>query len=256
MTPMPKLVMFDMDGTLARSKEPLDASMSILLGGLLERTKVAVISGGAFERFLVQIIDRLPENAQLEHLFILPTSGAMLYEWQNGTWNKIYEERIPENAVDSIEKAVLDACIDTGLVDLAVPSYGERLEYRGGQVTFSVLGQHAPIEEKEAWDPDKTKRRVLRRAIAARLPLGYTATMGGKTSIDITKNGVDKAYGIRKLAERLRIPESDIWYVGDELGRDGNDEAAYKTGVQEHPITHPADTEALIRGLIESADAP
>ena len=251
---MPPLVIFDMDGTLARSKEPIEASMSILLTALLRRTKVAVISGGAFERFSTQIIERLPEDAPLENLYILPTSGAQLYERHDATWKKIYEERIPELDVDAIEKAVLDACEDTESVDLSAKSHGKRTEYRGGQITFSALGQQAPIEKKEAWDPDKKKRRTLRTAIAARLPLGYTATIGGKTSIDITKNGIDKAYGIRKLAERLHIPEKDIWYVGDELERDGNDEAAYKTGVQAHPITRPADTETLIRTLIGDTD--
>ena len=43
---MKKLVVFDLDGTLAQSKSSLDAEMATLLNKLLGVIKVAVISGG------------------------------------------------------------------------------------------------------------------------------------------------------------------------------------------------------------------
>jgi len=43
---MKKLIVFDLDGTLAESKSPLDAEMGILLSSLIGVVKVAVISDG------------------------------------------------------------------------------------------------------------------------------------------------------------------------------------------------------------------
>ncbi len=252
---MPSLIIFDMDGTLARSKEPIEPSMAALLAALLLKTRVAIISGGEFARFSIQVIERLPEAVPLARLSILPTSGAQLYEWQNGAWERIYEERISENDVPGIEEAIRRACKETGIVDFSSSAYGERIEYRGGQVTLSALGQAAPIEAKEAWDPDKKKRHALREAIARYLPRGFTVTVGGKSSIDITKEGVDKAYGIRQLSRRFSIPESAMLYVGDELEAGGNDEPAYKTDVRTHAVNDPKDTETFIINLLGATEA-
>src|SRR3546814_8422259 len=76
--------------------------------------------------------------------------------------------------------------------------WGERVEDRGSQITFSALGQAAPIDAKEKWDPDFAKRKIIQRDLRRRLP-GLSINMGGATSIDVTREGVDKAYGLTKL---------------------------------------------------------
>ncbi len=43
-------------------------------------------------------------------------------------------------------------------------TWGEQIEDRGSQITFSALGQQAPIEEKKKWDPDFTKREKIKSA--------------------------------------------------------------------------------------------
>lgn len=247
---MPKCVIFDLDGTLAESKQPLEAHMADLLAKLLAKTNVAVASGGALPQFLKQVVARMPQSAEMARLYLLPTSGAAMYAWRDGGWDKIYEERIPEQDAETIMKAVREAAEATGLVDFSEPSWGERIEYRGSEVTLSVLGQEAPVAEKKVWDPDKKKRRALREAIAGRLPKGYQAGMGGSTSIDVTRIGADKAYGIRQLARRLGIKEEEMLYVGDELIEGGNDEAALSTKAQIHPVKNPHDTEQLILTLL------
>lgn len=253
----PPLVIFDLDGTLAESKQPISPEMAVRLCELLEHTRVAVISGGALSQFLKQVVSLLPPSADLSRLSLLPTSGAALYEFQGdapstplGTsWKKIYEERLSEKDKDVIEEAMRAAAKETGIIDFTKPAYGERIEYRGGQVTLSALGQQAPLEEKKAWDPDHAKRAALQARLAALLP-AFSVGIGGATSIDVTKRGVDKAYGLRKLCERLGIPESKALYVGDELGKGGNDEAVYKTDVPTRAVRNPAETAELIESLL------
>lgn len=245
-----KLMIFDLDGTLAESKQPLTAGMATLLAKLMARMPVAIISGGALSQFLKQVVAQLPVDANLANLYLLPTSGAALYEFQNDDWKKIYEERLSEKDKDVIETATQKAVEETGVITLSDKAWGERLEYRGGQVSFSALGQQAPVALKKDWDPDKSKRRALQAAIQKLLPPRFTAAVGGLTTIDVTKTGVDKAYGIHQLCERLKISESDALYVGDELDAGGNDEPVYKTNVETRAVKNPAETAQLIEKLI------
>jgi HAD superfamily hydrolase (TIGR01484 family) len=244
---LPKLVAFDLDNTLARSKQPLEPSMAEALAALLSRTKAAITSGGKLEQLDLQAARRLPAGANLGNLYMLPTSGAALYEWR-GAWQRVYEETLSSAEQEHIRAQIEAGVRATGLIDLASPSYGERIEPRGAQVTLSALGQQAPIEEKAAWDPAREKRAALRAAIAPLLP-DYDVKVGGATSIDVTKKGVNKAYGIRKLSAHLSIPIADMLYVGDELGPGGNDEVVKETGIATHAVRDPADTERLIRAL-------
>jgi hypothetical protein len=253
---MPKLIFFDLDGTLAVSKSNLTDEMAGLLAKLLERTKVCVVSGGALPQFLEQVVGRLPAEANLENLYLEPTSGAALYEWRGerkeplkAGWHKVYEELLNQNEVAEVERAMREAAVETGLIDFNTKSYGDRIEFRGGQVSLSALGQKAPVALKREWDPNKAKRKKLQEAIAKRLP-NYHAGMGGMTTIDVNKKGVDKAYGVHKLCERLRIKEPDALYVGDQLVEGGNDEAAFDTEVQTRAVDSPEDTAIFIRSLL------
>jgi phosphoglycolate phosphatase-like HAD superfamily hydrolase len=60
-----KLIVFDLDGTLAESKSSLDAEMSALLHDLLGIVKVAVISGGDWPQFEKQLLSNLPHDERL-----------------------------------------------------------------------------------------------------------------------------------------------------------------------------------------------
>ncbi len=246
-----KLLIFDLDGTLTESKQPLANEMTELLARLLAVTRVAVISGGALPQFLKQIVAMLPSSAKLANLYLLPTSGASLYEWRRDEWKKIYEERLSEKEAHTIEKAMRDAAEETGIIHFSDQSWGERIEYRGSQVSMSALGQQAPVTLKKAWDPDHTKRRTLQANIAERLP-EFSVRYGGSTTIDVTKHGIDKAYGIHKLCERLGVNESDALYIGDELESGGNDEVVYKTAVQTKRVAGPSDTERFIESIVKS----
>jgi phosphomannomutase len=245
-----KLIIFDLDGTLTESKQPISPEMAVRLCELLNRTKIAIISGGAIQQFLKQVVAQLPSDANFANLYLLPTSGAALYEFRDGGWDKIYEERLSEKEASTIEEAMRAAADETGLIDFSELAWGERIEYRGGQVTMSALGQEAPIVEKKEWDPDHTKRHALREAIATRLP-EFSVGIGGSTTIDVTKCGIDKSYGVRQLCKRLNIEESEALYVGDELESGGNDEAVYKTSAKVKSVATPVDTMRLVESILE-----
>ena len=155
---MKSLIAFDLDGTLAESKQPIDPEMAELLTRLLQRANVAIISGGDWPQFETQLVSRLPVHAELQRLFILPTTGTKLYRFDHG-WRAVYvdafsiEER--RYILSSIERIVEES----GLQEARI--WGERIEDRGSQITFSGLGQLAPLAAKAGWDLDFAKRKRL-----------------------------------------------------------------------------------------------
>ncbi|MDE1941063.1 MAG: HAD family hydrolase, partial [Patescibacteria group bacterium] len=160
-----KLIAFDLDGTLTESKAPIDKEMADLFVQLLARKKVAVIGGGGWPQFQSQFIAGLPASADnLSNLLLLPTSGTCLYVWK-GNWVPEYQETLSQIDRDGIRRA-FDSALKAAGYDKPEKQYGDIIEDRGSQVTFSALGQKAPIELKRQWDPDREKRRKIAAILA------------------------------------------------------------------------------------------
>src|SRR5580658_1785284 len=106
---MKKLVVFDLDGTLAESKAALDVEMAQLLDHLLGLVKVAVISGGDWQQFEKQVLAHLGQDPRLENLSILPTCGTRFYRYSTH-WQLLYAEDFTavERAkiLDALQRAV------------------------------------------------------------------------------------------------------------------------------------------------------
>jgi len=241
---MKRLIAFDLDGTLAESKQPIDAEMGALLARLTKATMVAVISGGDWPQFEKQVVARLPADADLERLYIQPTTGAKLYSFTpGGGWRAVYAEDFDKDERARILSALDRAVGDTGLGHER--TWGEQIEDRGSQITFSGLGQQAPLDAKKAWDPDFAKRKRLQAALRETLP-DLSVNIGGSTSIDITRAGVDKGYGLRKLADHLRIGFAEMLFVGDAVYPGGNDYPAKEAGVETIAVRDVAETKKVI----------
>ena len=91
-------------------------------------------------------------------------------------------------------------------------TWGPRIEDRGSQITFSALGQQAPVEAKEEWDPTNEKKNRLAEAVQKDVP-HLAVRSGGSTSVDISNRGVDKAYAVRKLADMLGVTVGPVSYT-------------------------------------------
>jgi phosphomannomutase len=241
-----KLIVFDLDGTLAESKSPVDGEMSALLHDLLGIVKVAVISGGDWPQFEKQVLSNLPHDGRLGNLSLLPTCGTKFFQY-TADWKKIYSEDFTAaekyKITGSLDKAV-------GIAGYRVEKpWGEVIEDRGSQITFSALGQQAPLEEKDKWDADYTKRKKIKAILDTLIP-EFSVRMGGATSIDVTKPGIDKAYGIKKLRDILGISLKEMIFIGDALFPGGNDYPAEQAGVVSIPVRGPRETKPVTQAII------
>jgi phosphomannomutase len=243
---MKKLIVFDLDGTLAKSKSALDAEMAGLLHSLIGVVKVSVISGGDWPQFVKQLLQHLPDDTELKNLSILPTCGTKFYQYM-GTWKKIYSEDFSadekETIVNSLNKVMNEADFKTG------KTWGDVIEDRGSQITYSALGQEAPLAEKKNWDTDYRKRKNMKNLLDNLLP-GFSVAIGGMTSVDITKTGINKGYGINKLRDTLGISIKDMLFIGDALFPGGNDYPAKEAGVFSIHVRDSQETKRVIEALI------
>jgi HAD superfamily hydrolase (TIGR01484 family) len=241
-----KLIVYDLDGTLAKRKSAVDAKMCGLLHDLLGVVKAAVISGGDWPQFEEQLVSHLPDDARLASLSILPTCGTKFFR-HSGKWEKVYSEDFTANEKTKLMSSVKQAVAAAGFK--VEKTWGEVIEDRGSQITFSALGQQAPLEEKDKWDPDYAKRKKIKGILEPLIP-EFSVKIGGSTSIDITKPGIDKAYGIGKLSELLGISKAEMVYIGNALFVGGNDYPVKEAGVVSISVRDPDETKLVTESII------
>jgi phosphomannomutase len=246
---MTKALIFDLDGTLTESKSALTPTMGLVLARLIERMPVAIMSGGSYAQYQKQLLAGLPSDANLKNLYLFPTSAAQCYTWQDGSWQFLYNNPFTPEEKARVRTALHEALHATGL-DVPPPElWGEQTEDRGTQITWSALGQQAPTEAKQVWDPDRKKRTPVQEILIRLLP-EFSIRVNAMSSIDITRAGMTKAYGVRKFSEILSLPIADMLYVGDALFPGGNDEIVKETSIPTRQVAGPAETAEVIESVL------
>lgn len=251
---MKKVIAFDLDDTLSESKSQADDRMVELLGRLLEKFHVCVISGGNLDQFKKQL-PFIVNGAghQLENMHLMPTCGTRyyVYDLPKNDWDQVYAEDFKPEDKKKIIQAMDEALDETGF--RPDKQYGDLIEDRGSQVTVSAVGQEAPVDVKKQWDPEDVKKYQLRDAIARRIP-EFEVRAGGMTSIDVTKQGIDKAYGMKKLMEILDVGKSDILFFGDKMHEGGNDYPVKNLGIDSVAVRDWEDTALALEVVLALAD--
>lgn len=253
-----KLIVFDLDGTLAPSKSTMDNEMGSLLKNLLEEKKVAVIGGGKFELFDHQLLSNLkvPEKL-LKNLFLFPVTATTFYRFRNG-WKRVYAINLTAEEVASIMAAFDKVYKKLNYKD-PEKTWGKVIENRGSQVTWSALGQdivahlgEKGIEAKNKWRDQNTPLKLkIAELLQKELP-NLEVHVAGYTSIDVTKKGIDKAYGLKQIEKYLGIKIKDMLFVGDAIFPGGNDYAITKTSVDYVAVKGPDETKSVIQRILTS----
>ncbi len=250
------LIVFDLDGTLARTKSPADQEMIQLFEDLLRVKKVAVIGGGKYEIFQMQLLDLLHNAELLKNLFIFPTTATAFYHYDNG-WQSVYKLELSASDATKITDAFNKAFKEIGYQH-PEQTYGEIIENRGTQVSFSVYGQDVVkvlgergVKMKEEWKEKNTPLKMQIAELVQKYLPEFEVRAAGFTTIDVTQKGIDKAYGIKQIQDHLNIPVEKMLFIGDAIFPGGNDYAVVKTGVEYIQIKDPEETKAIIRKLIQ-----
>ncbi len=249
----PRLIAFDLDDTLAESKQPLTPEMAALVSQLLAQIPVAIMSGGKWEQFTKQVVSRLPDHTNLGRLYLFPSGAGQCYVYRDSAWHLQYDHSFTEEERQKIRAAFAIALKEVGLDTPPPQLWGEQIEDRVAQFSFSPLGQQAPVPEKKAWREKNNPLRLKLRELLVPLLPDFEVKAGGITTIDITRKGISKAFGVRELANISNIPIADMLYVGDALWEGGNDAVVIETGVPTYQVANKEETAELITHLLATA---
>lgn len=247
---MKKMVVFDLDGTLAESKTAVDSEMAELLGKLLAIKTVAVTGGGSWHQFKKQLLVSLKPQATLSNLYLLPTNGAIFYRFERDKWLRKYQILLSVKERQEIREAFAKVFEEIDYVR-PIRTYGAVLDDRGSQVTFSALGQRAPLEERQKWHKTADRRREIRAKLKKCIPQ-FEILLTGVTSIDVIKPGIDKYFAVKQMMKLLRLKKNEIIFVGDAMSKGGNDYVVKKTGVEIKKVVGPNETKKIIRSLLSN----
>jgi HAD superfamily hydrolase (TIGR01484 family) len=250
--PEKKVIIFDLDDTLSEAKTPMLPSMAEAIEGLLRHAHVAVITGSKWDQCRGQMVEQMPASSQtlLHKLHILPNCGTRLYQYKDGEWISVYAELLSEEEKKQIKQALEISM--KGMYD-ASTLYGDIIEDRESSMAFSALGQQAPIEIKKSFDPDKKIRLKMLEKLIPMLP-DHEVKIGGTTTIDITKKGMDKGWGIQRFANHLGVSLDEIGFLGDAIFPGGNDYPAKEIGLHCIQVANPHETEVHIRSWSKRAE--
>lgn len=257
---MKKLIAFDLDGTLAPSKSHFAERMVDMFNRLLEKYQVCVISGGKYELFQRQFLTQITTDPKLlTKLHLMPTSGTRYYRFEDSEWTEKYAENIPPEDKKKIIKALEEGLEESGFKE--TKTYGDIIEDRDSQITLSILGQEIVAELgadgvriKEEWDPDGSKKMRIKDIVAPKIQ-EFEVRAAGATSIDVTRPGIDKGYGMQRLMEATGLSKEDILFMGDKIMPGGNDYAVEKIGIDCISVRNWEDTAYAIEGIVKATQS-
>lgn len=203
-----KHLFFDLDKTVAPARQPILPKMFTLLSGLPH--DIVIVSG--------QEVSKIRWQTNALATIRLGQNGNHATE-ADGTelWHIPLDPAHREEILRHINAL-------TPYIDHEMNPDWNPIEDRGAQITFSPIGNTAPIEQKQVYDPDRKKREMLLEKVPF-ISNDLIVKIGGSTSFDYIHKDRHKGTNVAKLiAHKGWDPDACI-YFGDGLFPGGNDEA-------------------------------
>jgi phosphomannomutase len=238
---MTKHFFFDLDNTLTPSRRPLKKEHVPLFDALCQKADVIVVTGGTKEHIEEQV------GPSLDRYFILAQSGNHALDKDgNELWRK---QLSPEQVRESL--ALIEQMRDAFAIK--VRDEGDLIDNRGALIGYSVIGYHEGPANKDAFDPDFSRRKEMLTRFPVELArlreVGIEVFPAGSSGFNFTLIGSDKGVNVGRLMTLRDWPKDDCIYVGDALGPGENDHSVVGV-IRTHAVTGPDDTFAYISSVL------
>lgn len=196
---------FDVDGTICFPREKMEDDFSEYFYGFCCKNNVILVSGSSIEMLKEQIPYFIQEKVK-----IYGCSGI-----EGNSLN------IEDNIEDEELITVLQSYLEKTNFKVLT---GNHIEIRKGMINFSICGRNAnPSQRKlfEEYDSKMSERLYFCKELKKLFGHKYNICLGGSTSIDITKLGIDKSLVAKDLLAINSNPT--IIFFGDGILNNGND---------------------------------
>lgn len=226
-----KHLFFDMDQTVAPSRQPILPEMYEMLNDLPQT--IVIVSG--------QEVSKIGWQSNNLPAYTLGQNGNHATDIENNElWNLQLDEAHRQEIMRHIE-AIVD------ILDHDLNHDWNPIEDRGAQVTFSPIGNTAPVEHKQNYDPDRKKREELMRRVPFE-SLELVVKIGGSTSLDYIHKDRHKGANVQRLIDLMGWDKDDCVYFGDGLYPGGNDEAVIGV-IETIPVKDHLDTYRKVQDM-------
>lgn len=203
-----KHLFFDMDLTIAPARQPMLADMRDLLENLPH--DIIIVSGSTLEQIAYQSAN-LPA-------YTLGQNGNHATDVENNhLWHTPLSDEQRAEIMRHIDEMI-------AVVDHDLNHDWNPIEDRGAQITFSPLGNTAPVDLKMQYDPDRKKREAMMAAVPF-ISDELVVKIGGSTSFDYIHKDRHKGTAVARLIDEKGWNKDEAIYFGDGLFPGGNDEA-------------------------------
>lgn len=203
-----KHLFFDLDKTVAPPRQPILSHMFELLSNIPH--SVVIVSGQEVSKIAWQTNNlatiRLGQNGN----HATEADGTEL-------WNIPLDPHHQTEILNHINALM-------AVLDHEVNHEWTPIENRGSQITFSPIGNTAPVDVKMVYDPDRKKRDALLEKVPF-VSEDLIVKIGGSTSLDYIHKDRHKGTNVAKLIELKGWNKDECVYFGDGLFPGGNDEA-------------------------------
>ncbi|MFH1801596.1 MAG: HAD-IIB family hydrolase [archaeon] len=231
-----RIIICDIDGTLADSDTEVSDEILNLISKLQKKYIFVTMGNGHYIHLYNQFLKKYIEKVGKE-IYIFPLGGLEAYKTTPEGIVKLYSNDFSEEEKRKIVRTISDFIREK---KIEADTY-DQIEDRGSMIVFSALGRKADKELKKNYDPDKSKRqKFIEEDFKEKLP-ECEIKIGGTTTLDFTKKGITKAFGIEKIKNMFKINFEDMIYFGDDLQEGGNDHAI-KEFVEFVEVKNPEDT--------------
>jgi HAD superfamily hydrolase (TIGR01484 family) len=203
-----KHLFFDMDKTIAPARQPIRVEMFDLLTSLPE--DIIIVSG--------QEVDKIKWQSNNLPAIILGQNGNHAVS-KDG--KELWDIKLTEEESKEIYDHIMQ--LMALLPEIPNPDWNP-IENRGGQITFSPVGNTAPVDIKMQYDPDRKKRDALLESIPF-VSDNLIVKIGGSTSFDYIHKDRHKGTNVQKIIDCMQWNKDECVYFGDGLFPGGNDEA-------------------------------
>ena len=218
-----KIIICDVDETICETCQVVSDEMANQINIMIKSGyEFAFISGTK-----VTDLQKMLSSKIKERHHILATTGTNYTYMENNMGSCVYNLKFKDEEKQEIIQALNNTIEHFNIVSMT--THEDQLQDRDSQITLSAIGRNAPIELKKAYDPDGEIRQTWKKFLKDHLDqTKYDIKIGGTTSLDVTKKGLDKEWGIKEFCQNKRLKLNQVLFFGDKIYPGGNDFPATK----------------------------
>mmetsp|Transcript_7876 Transcript_7876/g.14699 ORF Transcript_7876/g.14699 Transcript_7876/m.14699 type:complete len:242 (-) Transcript_7876:57-782(-) len=232
---MPKLVLFDVDGTLTEPRKKAGEEMLSFLQELRKTLPVGIVGGSDLKK----IKEQLGDDAETAYDYLFSENGLVAHKAGKLLATQSLKAFLGEDKLKQFINFTLKEIAD---IDIPVKR-GTFIEFRNGMLNVSPIGRNCSQEERDAFEQydhvHGIRKDLVQKLQTKFADFGLTFSVGGQISFDVFPKGWDKTFC-------LQFVESDfdeIHFFGDKTYKGGNDYEIFEsTKTAGHTTTGPSDT--------------